>query len=99
MVMLALAGINVLVFELTSGRTIRRWDREASAPLAGRTAAVLSLAIWISIIFLGRWIGFTTTRASVGQEPDVNFDNLFPGAPDDSVPPGAPPADAPPKDN
>jgi hypothetical protein len=81
MVMLVLAGINMLVFEVTAGRTIHRWDKAPSAPLAGKTAAALSLLIWISIIFLGRWIGFTTTRASVKPEPQINFDNLFPGEP------------------
>jgi hypothetical protein len=89
MLMLVLAGINMLVFELTTGRTTQRWDNATSAPLAGKTAAALSLVIWITIIFLGRWIGFTTTRASVAPPPgpEINFDNLFPGAPDDG---GAP---------
>jgi hypothetical protein len=89
MLMLVLAGINMLVFELTAGRTIQRWDKAASAPLSGKTAAAVSLVIWITIIFLGRWIGFTTTRANVAPPPgpEINFDNLFPGAPDDG---GAP---------
>ena len=91
MVMLALSGLNMLVFELTAGRTIHRWDKQASAPLAGKTAAALSLVMWISIIFLGRWIGFTTTHATVAPAPDVNFDNLFPGDPAESPPPVTPP--------
>src|SRR5438552_39831 len=74
MLMLVLAGINMLVFELTAGRTIHRWDKNASAPLAGKTAAVLSLVIWITIIFLGRWIGFTTTRASIAAAPEIHSD-------------------------
>jgi hypothetical protein len=45
--------------------------------------AVVSLVLWISIIFLGRWIGFTTTRASK-PDNDVNIENLFPPAPDDA---------------
>src|SRR5215470_1526712 len=87
MVMLALAGINMLVFELTAGRTIRRWDKAPSAPLVGKTTAAISLVIWITIIFLGRWIGFTTTRTSVGPEPQINFDNLFPGDTNEGAPP------------
>jgi hypothetical protein len=90
MMMLALAGINMLVFELSAGRTIHRWDKAPSAPLVGRTTAVLSLVIWISIIFLGRWIGFTTTRGTVGPEPEINFDNIFPGTPEGTTP-AAPP--------
>jgi hypothetical protein len=90
MVMLVLAGLNMLVFELSAGRTIHRWDKSASAPAAGRVTAALSLLIWISIIFLGRWIGFTTTRATVGAEPDIDFENLFPG-PSNSTTPAEPP--------
>ena len=89
-VMLALAGINMLVFELTAGRSIDRWDKAASTPLIGRTTAVLSLAIWITIIFLGRWIGFTTTRATVGPEPQINLDNIFPGASEGTTPTAPP---------
>src|ERR1700733_13045795 len=51
MLLLLLAGINILVFELTAGRTIHRWDKAPSAPLAGKAMAALSLAIWIGIIF------------------------------------------------
>jgi len=89
MVMLVLAGINMLVFELTAGRSIHRWDKESLAPLIGRVTAVLSLAIWITIIFLGRWIGFTTTRATP-PPPEINFDNIFPGAPDGTAPTAPP---------
>jgi len=90
MVMLALAGINMLVFELTAGRSIHRWDKAPSAPMMGRAMAVLSLVIWISIIFLGRWIGFTTTRSTIAPAPEINFDNIFPGTPDGTTP-AAPP--------
>ena len=83
MVLLALAGINMLVFELTAGRSIHRWDTAPSAPRAGQTAAVLSLVLWVSIIFLGRWIGFTTTRSTPAPPAEMNFDDLFPEAPPD----------------
>src|SRR5262245_16498451 len=87
MVMLALAGMNMVVFELTAGRTIHRWDKAAAAPLIGRTTAALSLVIWISVIFLGRWIGFTTTRATMGgPEPAIDFENIFPGASQETTP-------------
>jgi hypothetical protein len=94
MLMLVLAGVNMLIFELTAGRTIHRWNNAPSAPLAGKAVAVLSLAIWISIIFLGRWIGFTTSRAAVIEPPpaDINFDNLF-----DNIPAGNEPQNTSPK--
>jgi len=90
MLMLMLAGINMAVFELTVKRSVHRWDKAASAPLPGKTAAALSLVIWITIIFLGRWIGFTTTRAKTEPEPEINFDNIFPGVPESTEPAGPP---------
>jgi hypothetical protein len=84
MAMLALAGINVMIFELTAARSVHRWDRDAAAPLVGRTVAAVSLLIWISVIFLGRWIGFTTTQTDVKTDTDVNIDALFPPRVDDA---------------
>lgn len=82
MLLLVLTGLNMLVFELTAGRAIHRWDGARSAPPAGKVAAALSLAIWISIIFMGRMIGFTTTRAAVvAPPPNVNFDDFLQGTP------------------
>jgi hypothetical protein len=79
MVLLALAGINLLVFELTTGRTVHRWDKDAVAPRAGKAAAVLSLVIWITVIFMGRWIGFTTSQSEAPLDPGINLNDLFPG--------------------
>ena len=84
MVLLALAGINMLIFELTSGRTVHRWDKDAAAPVAGKTAAVLSLLLWITIIFMGRWIGFTTSQSKAPLDRDINLDDLFQPTPDES---------------
>jgi hypothetical protein len=82
MSLLVLSGINMLVFELTAGRTIHRWDKARSAPPAGKAVAALSIALWISIIFMGRLIGFTTTRAAVVAPPTgVNFDDFLEGTP------------------
>ena len=89
MAVLLLAGINMGIFELTSGRTTRQWDTSSSPPAAAKTAAVISLTLWISVIFLGRWIGFTTTRTSTKEvaPSELNLDDLFPGAADDSTTP------------
>ena len=88
MLLLVIAGVNMLVFELTAGRTVHRWDSAPSAPPSGKVVAALSLALWISVIFMGRLIGFTTTRAAVIAPPsDVNFDDFLKGGP-----PKAPPA-------
>jgi hypothetical protein len=84
MLLLALTGINMLVFELTAGRTIHGWDRDPSAPRAGKAVAVLSLTMWLGIICMGRLIGFTTTRAAAAPPPPagVSFDDFL-GTPKD----------------
>jgi Family of unknown function (DUF6644) len=77
MALIALSGINMLVFELTTARSVRQWDHEA-APFAGRAIATLSLLLWIGTIFAGRWIGFTTTRATPTSDPGVDIEKLLP---------------------
>ena len=84
MAMLVLAGINVVIFDRTVFRSVHRWDKDAAAPAAGRTVAAVSLLIWISIIFLGRWIGFTTTQTDLKTDTDVDIERLFPTAGDDA---------------
>ena len=78
MALLALAGLNMLIFELTAGRSVHLWDKDRSAPRAARAAAVLSLVLWITIIFFGRWIGFTTTHNQVNPDSDINLEDIFP---------------------
>ena len=93
MALLVLAGVNLLVFELSAGRTVYRWDRAPSAPPIGRAVAALSLIIWVAVIVAGRIIGFTTTRASLAEPApvDVNFENLLGIPADGGKAPGTPP--------
>ena len=79
MTLLLLAAINMLVFELTTRRTVGSWDRSASAPPLGRAIAAISLVIWIGVIVTGRMIGFTTTRASLSEPAPVeqNLEELL----------------------
>ncbi len=82
MLLLLLAGVNVAAFELTAGRTIHQWNSARSAPGAGKAAAVLSLTIWIGVIFMGRMIGFTTHPGKVlPPPPGVDFDNFLQAPP------------------
>lgn len=56
---MALAGVNMLVFQFGAYRKVANWDM-GSPPTAARLAGGLSLAFWIAVIFFGRWVGFTT---------------------------------------
>jgi len=76
-VLLVLAGLNTLAFELTAARTVQRWDRAPSAPPIAKAVATLSLVLWIAVIFAGRIIGFTTTRAADPAPADINFEDLL----------------------
>ncbi|MGH8258312.1 MAG: DUF6644 family protein [Steroidobacteraceae bacterium] len=59
--MLALlgAGVNMAVFHATTFRTVGAWDQNSPVPFAGRLAGAISILLWVSVIFLARWIGFT----------------------------------------
>jgi hypothetical protein len=74
--LILLSGINMLVFELGVGKAPYRWDDQTSPPSAAKLAGALSLLLWIGVIFMGRWVGFTSTR-NVEPAPDVNLEDLF----------------------
>ena len=57
MVLLLLAGLNMLFFQLVTFRGVASWN-STRPPLAARLAAVLSIGLWCSVIGFGRWIGF-----------------------------------------
>lgn len=59
MVLLALAGINMMYFHLTTWRAVDHWELDPSFPPAAKVAGWLSLVFWLGVIFCGRAIGFT----------------------------------------
>jgi len=58
MLLIALAGVNMLVFEYVTRRGMGRWDHEPMPPVQVRIAGGLSLAFWLSVLICGRLIGF-----------------------------------------
>ena len=56
--LMALAGINMLVFQLITYRGVSRWDHDTRVPLAGKLAGAISLACWIAIVAYGRWTAY-----------------------------------------
>ena len=55
---LMLAGLNVMVFYLTSFRQIASLGPGQQPPLIGRLGGALSLSLWITVIICGRMITF-----------------------------------------
>ena len=60
MVLLVLAGVNMIVFHRFTYRTVVSWDQDTPTPRAAKIAGGLSLLFWIGIVACGRWVGFTT---------------------------------------
>lgn len=55
---LLLAGLNMGIFHLGAYRRIDEWDTALPPPGPARLAGFSSLTLWVSVICLGRWIGF-----------------------------------------
>jgi hypothetical protein len=56
LVLLPLAGANALWYQLTVHKEIDSWPETGDAPLQAKVIAGISLGLWISIIFFGRFI-------------------------------------------
>jgi hypothetical protein len=58
LIMLALAGLNALIFHRTIYRDVANWDPASVTPSRARLAGMLSLIFWIAIIAAGRAIAY-----------------------------------------
>lgn len=77
LVLLFLAGINMLIFEFITARTVKDWDVGVSPPLAAKVGGFLSIALWASVLAFGRIIGYTKETPFVVEVPDdLDLDNL-----------------------
>jgi hypothetical protein len=59
MLTILLAGINMVVFHMTAYRNIGTWDEQLPTPKSARLAGLTSIILWVVIVFLGRWIGYS----------------------------------------
>ncbi len=59
LLLLALAGVNMLVFQLRAWPQVRPLPADAALPAAARWAGGLSLLFWVGVVTAGRWIAFT----------------------------------------
>lgn len=58
LIFLAIALINILVFHWRVQRSRAQWDSAPSPPAAAKISAIVSLAAWISVITVGRFIAY-----------------------------------------
>lgn len=59
MALMGAAFINMLVFHLVPFRSVDSWDIGGPAPWAAKLACGVSLTLWVLIVAMGRWIGFS----------------------------------------
>jgi hypothetical protein len=59
MILIGIAGLNMLVFHFVGASDLPRWDSDSRPPLRARLAGGLSLLLWVAVVACGRWIGFT----------------------------------------
>lgn len=59
MALIALAGLNMMVFHFLTQRSMANWDNDVSLPTGAKVAGALSLVLWVMVAFCGRVIGFT----------------------------------------
>jgi hypothetical protein len=59
MLALLAAGVNMAIFQGITYRSVGAWDQGVPTPRAARLAGVISIVLWVSLICLARWIGFT----------------------------------------
>jgi hypothetical protein len=64
MVLIAIAGVNMLVFHLITWKTVKVWDADPQLPRGAKIAGGVSLGFWIVVVFVARAIGFTLDKFS-----------------------------------
>jgi hypothetical protein len=74
MLLLLLAGLNVLIFHSRVYPKAAAGDVDGVPPRAARVAGAVSLALWIGIIFSGRMIAYNWFDCDRQPQPDIiNF--------------------------
>lgn len=58
MVLMALAGLNMVFFQLVTFRNVSLWNSDSIPPFSARFAGAMSMAFWVSVVICGRFIGF-----------------------------------------
>jgi hypothetical protein len=58
LILLALVGLNPLIFHTTVYRRVHEWESQHVTPWRARAAAIVSLTLWGGIIIAGRAIAY-----------------------------------------
>jgi hypothetical protein len=58
LLLLAVAGLNALVFHLWTFKSIEQWEQRTTPPLRAKISALLSIIVWAGVITCGRLIAY-----------------------------------------
>jgi hypothetical protein len=58
LLLILLAGLNMMVFHFTIYVSVQKWDTAASPPLWAKMVGTFSVLLWAGVVVAGRWIGF-----------------------------------------
>ena len=56
--LIALAGVNALVFHTTAYKRVGLWDMDRESPVGAKLAGLFSLLLWFGIVAAGRFIAY-----------------------------------------
>ncbi len=58
LVLMTVAGLNVLAFHIVTYRSVGKWDSGRATPWGAKFAGSLSLAIWVAVVAYGRFTAY-----------------------------------------
>jgi hypothetical protein len=58
LVLIALAGLNALVFHMTVFGNVQSWDEAQAAPWRAKFAGACSLLVWVGVVAMGRALAY-----------------------------------------
>lgn len=76
MLTLIAAGVNMAIFQFITYRAVGSWNSGVPTPPAARAAGLASILLWVTVIFLARWIGFTKGY-NFDAPADIDLDFKF----------------------
>lgn len=59
MSLIAVAGINMMIFEFITVRDVQKWNLNPTPPPRARLAGGISIACWVLVVVFGRLIAFS----------------------------------------
>jgi hypothetical protein len=69
--MLVLAGLNAFVFHNGIFRRVKEWDTDVITPKEARRAGLVSVILWVLIVFAGRMIAYNWFDCDKQPQPSI----------------------------